>query len=195
MTSFRRFQQLLPPYRILIIGTTGCGKTTVAVELAKILSLNHFELDAFHWKPNWQTNSKEEFRSNIERVIYNDKWVIDGNYRSFRDVLWPRASNLIWLDYPLRIIILRLIKRSIRRIVFKETLWNGNISNFRREFLGRNSILYDSLNTYWFRKRDYEDALNSKKYLHINVIKLDSPKETKIWLENLKSFWYEGDKH
>ena len=44
-------------------------------------------------------------------------------------------------------------------------------------------------------KRDYEDALNSKKYLHINVIKLDSPKETKIWLENLKSFWYEGDKH
>ena len=36
-------------------------KTTVAVELAKILSLNHFELDAFHWKPNWQTNLKSEF--------------------------------------------------------------------------------------------------------------------------------------
>jgi len=180
-------RQLQLPYKILIVGTTGCGKTTLAKMLSKKLSLPHYELDAFHWKPNWQTNSHEEFKSQIIDVISRGEWVVDGNYRSFRDDIWPYATNLIWLDYPLTLILFRIIKRSIRRLAQHEILWNGNLSNFTREFIGHDSILYDSLNTYSFRKKDYNFAINDKKFAYLNVIKLTSPKETNIWLQSIEA--------
>ncbi len=182
-----RSRQLKPPFRILIIGTTGCGKTTIATMLSKNLSLPHYELDALHWKPNWQTKSHEEFRSHIVDVVSMEEWVVDGNYRSFRDEIWPHATNLIWLDYPMTIILFRILKRSIRRLSQHEILWNGNITNFKREFIGHNSILYDSIHTYLFRKKDYNLAINDKKFAHLNVIKLTSPKDTKIWIQSIEN--------
>ena len=39
--------------RIVVLGTTGSGKTTVARALAQGLTIPHVELDALRWDPNW----------------------------------------------------------------------------------------------------------------------------------------------
>ena len=39
--------------RLVVVGTSGSGKTTVAGQLALILGVPHIELDSLHWEPDW----------------------------------------------------------------------------------------------------------------------------------------------
>ena len=39
--------------------------------------------------------------------------VLDGNYGIVRDLVWRRATHLIWLDYDRPIIMYRVIRRSL----------------------------------------------------------------------------------
>src|SRR5436853_4183216 len=98
-----------PPQRLVVIGTSGSGKTPLAGEIARRLALPHVELDALHWEPNWTEAPLERFRQRVEAAILGDRWVVDGNYNSkVRDLVWSRAEVLVWLDYPLSLIMMRL---------------------------------------------------------------------------------------
>jgi adenylate kinase family enzyme len=127
--------------RVVVIGTTGSGKTTLAEQLAQIMNVPHIELDALHWEPNWVEASIEVFHSRVEQVIQQPTWVLDGNYSKVRDLVWARADTVIWLDYSLLVIMSRLLKRTIHRTLFKETLWNDNRESLRSAFFSRDSIL------------------------------------------------------
>lgn len=54
------------PYRIIVIGSSCAGRTTLAKNSAKALNIRHVELDAIHWKANWVEREDEEFREMIE---------------------------------------------------------------------------------------------------------------------------------
>jgi adenylate kinase family enzyme len=42
------------PYkRIVVIGTTSSGKSTLAKQLAEKIGGDYIELDALYWEPNW----------------------------------------------------------------------------------------------------------------------------------------------
>ena len=43
-----------PYHRIVVIGTTSSGKSTLAERLGAQLGMNFIELDALHWESNWQ---------------------------------------------------------------------------------------------------------------------------------------------
>src|SRR5215813_3241988 len=94
--------------RIMIIGTTGSGKTTLASQLAKRLALSQVELDALYWNPQWTPASPEVFRERVSAALSGERWVVDGNYQLVRDLIWQRADTLIWLDYPLPLALWRL---------------------------------------------------------------------------------------
>ncbi|BAY82343.1 hypothetical protein NIES267_18220 [Calothrix parasitica NIES-267] len=40
------------PQRICVIGTSGAGKTTLALQVSQKLNIPHFELDSLFWEPN-----------------------------------------------------------------------------------------------------------------------------------------------
>ncbi len=52
--------------RIVVVGTTGSGKTTLAGRLAERLNIPHVEQDALNWGSNWTMRPNEEFRAPVD---------------------------------------------------------------------------------------------------------------------------------
>jgi adenylate kinase family enzyme len=143
--------------KIIVIGTSGSGKSTIAKKLSKQFSLKDIELDALYWGPNWTACPLPEFSSKIENAKKNTKgWVIHGNYNKVRNFTWQDATDVIWLDYPKWLVMYRVIKRSILRILKNESLWSENKETFYKTFMTKDSIILWSWNTYHKRKTDYE---------------------------------------
>lgn len=173
--------------RINVVGTTGSGKTVFARELAARLGYPYFELDALYWGPNWTEPSREMFRERVQQALTGDRWVVDGNYSKVRDIVWDRAETLVWLDYPLWLILWRLFARTVSRVFVRHELWSGNRESFRDAFLSRNSLFVWALQTYGRRRRDYVLIPRQPEYAHLSVVRLNSPKATRAWLERQSS--------
>ena len=172
--------------RIVVIGTTCSGKTTLAARLAQRLGVQHIELDALNWQPNWTQTPLDEFRVRVADALSTDTWVLDGNYSKSRDIVWPRADTIIWLDYPLPVIMARLFKRTLRRVVTREELWNGNRETLRGTLLSRDSLLLWALKTYRRRRRETPMWLARPEYQHLALIHLTSPRMADRWLAKLE---------
>ena len=111
--------------RVSVVGTTGCGKTTLARALANMLRCTHVELDALFWGPGWSMAELPVFRSRVASVVAGDGWVVDGGYSDVRDLIWARADTVVWLDYPLAVTLSRLLRRIAARIRDGTELWPG----------------------------------------------------------------------
>ena len=102
--------------QIAVVGTTGSGKTTLAKALAAQLGLPYIELDALNWQAGWRDLSRtdpDEFVRRVAVAIAADSWVLDGGYALVRDLVWRRATHLVWLDYERPIVMSRVIRRSL----------------------------------------------------------------------------------
>src|SRR5215472_9666984 len=134
--------------RIVIVGTSGSGKTTVARQLSQRLAIPHIELDALYLEANWTAASPIVFQERTIQALSGDAWIIDGNYSSVRNIIWSRAETIVWLDYSLWTIMRQLLRGTFRRILTQEELWNGNREPIRTIFFSKDSILLWALQTY-----------------------------------------------
>lgn len=174
--------------RIVVVGTTGSGKTTLARRLAAWLSAPHIELDAIHWQPNWEQAPLEILRQQVAEAVSADSWVVDGNYGKVRDLIWPRADTLIWLDYPLYTIFWRLFWRTIQRAWTREDLWEtGNQEKLWKHFLTRESLFLWALSSRPRHRRDYPKLIRQPEHAHLSVVRFHSPRMTEQWLAALAS--------
>lgn len=169
----------------MVVGTAGSGKTTMAAALAARLGLPHIELDSLHWGPNWTPAPREEFRARVEAAAASDSWVIDGNYGSVRDLLWPRAETVVWLDYPLATILFRLTRRTARRVFLREQLWSGNRERFHDQFIPKESLFVWAVTTHTRRRRQFEELMAQQPYGPLPVIRLRSPRAARRWLSGI----------
>ena len=165
----------------MVIRTTRSGKTTPAPPLAAILGVPHIELDALHWEPNWQEAPTDLFLARVQAAVAAEAWTADGKYHGGRDLVWGRADTLVWLDFPLYVILWRLSLRTARRIIWREELWSGNRETLAAA-LSRDSILLWALHTYQRRRRETPLLLQQPAYRHLTVVHLRSPQEAQRWL-------------
>ena len=173
------------PYnRVVVVGVTSSGKSTLAEKLAKRFDMDFIELDALYWEPNWQGAPQDVFRARVEEAIQAEKWIVAGNYRTVRDLTWPKAEAVIWLDYPFLTVFWQLTRRTFTRWWTKELLWGTNVEPLSTHFkLWSNESLYNWLfQTYWRRKREYEMLFSMPEHQHLKVIQFKHPKETHAWL-------------
>jgi len=178
------------PYkRIVVVGTTSSGKSTLAQQLAEKIHADFIELDALHWEPNWTEATLEVFRQRVSRATQAPAWVVAGNYHVVRDLVWPKADAVIWLDYSLPRILWQLTRRTFTRWWTQELLWGTNRENLWKHFkLWSDESLYHWLfKTYWRRKREYLLLLSLPEHRHIQLIRFKHPKQTEIWLNTIET--------
>lgn len=99
--------------RILIIGSSGAGKSTFAYRLGQLLNLEVLHLDAFYWRPGWVETPKAEWRVKVEELIRRDAWIIDGNYSGTLDIRLAACDTVIFLDLSRLLCFWRALKRRV----------------------------------------------------------------------------------
>ena len=117
--------------RVVVIGSSCSGKTTLAGRISGVRGVPHIELDAIHWLPQWRERPTEEFRELAALAVAGDRWVADGNYSVVRDIVWARATSIIWLNYSFPLVLWRVLNRTISRSVRGRVLFSGNKESLR----------------------------------------------------------------
>ena len=97
--------------RVLVIGSGGSGKSTVAAKLGELLNLEVNHLDKFYWRAGWVKPAPDEWVKTVTELVNRDSWVIDGNYSGTLELRLQRADTIVFLDLPRALCMWRIVKR------------------------------------------------------------------------------------
>ncbi|WP_382159130.1 toxin [Hydrogenophaga sp. ANAO-22] len=169
--------------RFLVVGTSGAGKSTFAEALGRAAQCPHIELDRFYWGPGWEAVPHAQFERAVLAATEGARWVADGNYSAVRDVLWPRATQVVWLNYSRWTVFSRLLWRTLGRIMTREELFQGNRESLRMSFFSRDSVLLWSYRTFETNRRKYAGLREDPRYAHLQWTEITRPSEARAFIE------------
>lgn len=168
--------------KVLVLGASGSGKSTVSRTAADRLGAPHVELDALHHGPGWVP--RPTFAADVDAATAGHTWVIDGNYSAVRDLVWARADTVVWLDLPRWLVEWQVTTRTARRLLLRTPLWHGNRERWR-------DIPHASHPIRWaWRKhgeyrRNYGARFASASDGEKTLVRLRSRREIRGWLSAL----------
>lgn len=170
--------------RVAVVGCPGSGKTTVGRRLAGALGVPYVELDGVFHQPGWVELPADEFRSRVTGLLGGDGWVVDGNYSAVRDLVWERADTVVWLDLPRPLVMRRVVLRTLRRVLTREELWNGNREPFTNLYRldPEHNIIRWSWTKYGAYVQRYSEAMADPAYAHLRFVRLRSPSDVEAML-------------
>jgi adenylate kinase family enzyme len=170
--------------RYVVVGTSGVGKSTFGRALAQAANCRYIELDELHWAGNWVERPDSEFSDAVRDAVRGDRWVVDGNYSVVRELVWPRATHIIWLNFSRRIVFSRVLWRTLKRVAVGERLWHGNRESLSRAFLSRESILLWAVTTYKKNQDKYAKLRLSGQFQHLDWQEFTTPSQATRFVEN-----------
>lgn len=170
--------------RIAIIGTSCTGKSMLGQALGARLGQPSIEIDDLHWEPGWSSVSTEELRRRVQAAADGERWIIVGNYSSVRELVLARATMVVWLNYSFPITFWRCVKRTFRRVVWREPCCNGNYETLRLT-CSQDSIVLWVVRTWGKVRRQYARLLPTLEEQGIAVVVHCSPRQTARWVESL----------
>ncbi|MFC8125652.1 adenylate kinase [Streptomyces sp. NPDC057302] len=170
--------------RILVVGATGAGKSTLARALSSRLDLPYREMDALHYNgPNWATNNR--LAEDVSRLTSEPRWIFDSlGTPEVRDLLWVRADTVLWLDYPKRVVMPRVLRRSLRRTVTREVLFGGNRETWR-DWLSREHPAWWAWSQHASRRHAIGRRIRDPRFAPLDTLRFSHPSDTTAWLASL----------
>lgn len=100
--------------RVLVIGSGGAGKSTLATRIGARTGLPVVHLDQRYWRPGWIATPDDEWRRIVAAEIARDAWVMDGNYSGTLDARLAACDAVVFLDLPRTLCLARVIGRWLR---------------------------------------------------------------------------------
>ena len=90
--------------RVLVVGCSGGGKSTLSLKISECFDLEYFSYDRdVRWLPGWKVRDRDQQRQIVADLVSRDRWVMDGTTVSTFDLRLPRADLLIWVRVPRRV--------------------------------------------------------------------------------------------
>jgi adenylate kinase family enzyme len=99
--------------RIIVIGSSGAGKSIVSKQLGENLTIAVVHIDKIYWQPGWIEPLKDEWLARFNEVLRRESWIIDGNYGATLETRLAACDTTIFLDMPRLLCVWRIIWRTI----------------------------------------------------------------------------------
>lgn len=84
--------------RIIIVGSSGSGKSYLSKRIAAITNLPLIHLDNEYWQPGWVEPPKSEWTAKQQCMVNKSEWIIEGNYNSTMEIRFQAADLVLFLD-------------------------------------------------------------------------------------------------
>ena len=133
--------------------------------------------------------SDSEFRARVTSATEPEAWVVDGNYSVIQDITWGRADTVVWFDFPYLTVMARTIRRTLRRSLTREELWNGNkepLSNLWSLKPEKSIVAWTATRHSVYRQR-YSEAEADPRWVRLHFVRLRSQAEADAFLEGVGS--------
>jgi len=167
------------PQRVLVAGTSGAGKSSLAARLGAALNLPHVEIDALYHGPGW--TPRDCFVAEVEAFSAQPRWVTEWQYQTVRALLAERADLLVWLDLPRATVMRQVIARTVRRRLRRQVLWNGNVEPpLRTVFTDGEHIIRWAWTTH--AKTSERIAALHEQCPELTIVRLQNWREVQEWL-------------
>lgn len=170
--------------RVVIHGVTGSGKSTLAARLADLTGAPRVSVDDLMWRPGWVQLTAEEQIAAILPWAEEPAWVMDSLWSATRPVVLPRTDLLVALDFPRRVSLLRLVRRTWRRLHTRERICGGNTESWRALF-SRDSIIAWHFRS--FPAKRVTIAAWAADAGGPPMVRLTSPGQVDAWLRTLEA--------
>ncbi|MFJ8934825.1 AAA family ATPase [Streptomyces sp. NPDC102365] len=170
--------------RILVVGVTGAGKSTLARAVGERLELPYYEMDALYFTgPGWAAN--DTLVEDVERLTSEPRWIVDSlGYPEVRDLLWERADTVLWLDYGKRVVMPRVLRRSVRRTVTRESIFGGNRETWAG-WLSKEHPVRWAWSQHAGRRREIERRTRDSRFAPLDTLRFSRPGDTAAWLTSV----------
>ncbi|MGY2806467.1 DNA topology modulation protein [Bradyrhizobium sp. USDA 4506] len=99
--------------RVLVMGSSGSGKSTFARRLSAMTGIPAVSIDALFWKPGWVESGRDEFERRMTEAAQEPRWIMDGNYMRHGAGQLRRelSDTIIWFDLPRSTCMLGIFRR------------------------------------------------------------------------------------
>lgn len=99
--------------RIMVIGSPGSGKSTVARWLGEVTDLPIFHMDQIHYSAGWAERSRALKIEMANEVEARERWIFEGGLSATQQNRADRADLIVWLDLPLPLRMWRVLRRTV----------------------------------------------------------------------------------
>jgi adenylate kinase family enzyme len=100
--------------KIVIIGSPGAGKSTLARNLHSILNVNVIHLDRVFWESGWKEKPRETRIDILHQIVQEKQWIIEGTYLDASEPRLNASDTIIFLDIPLYVCLVRVIRQHFK---------------------------------------------------------------------------------
>ena len=140
-------------------------------------------IDAIYWAPGSGRHITDaEFVSKIDEATRGERWIVDGNYKQVREMIWERATAILWLNYSFLRVYKQVMVRTFQ--LLRKPSGAGRIS-IRKAFFHKHSPWWLVPATFRKRRREYRERFESGAADGRNHIEHRTPAETQRLLESL----------